>query len=235
MSISTVPYTRPRRSAKSSTPSTTTTPSCGSGSRRIIRNSELRPVSNPSPDAEPGAGPAGQRQPDRGEHPPEPRAATGIPRGQTRDLLGEGPLRTDRMVTEEPSYSQLDHHRHAADRRIGDPAPVAAVDPRRRRCAPWTTRLRPDDARGDDHSIRYPFDPLDHRAYQLRKQRPYRLKIAPQTRSPRRRHSIGRHAGASPITKCGPDPGIWPTFRDRLDPCPRLGGGSAGEEDALAE
>ena len=49
MSISTVPYTRPRRSAKSSTPSTTTTPSCGSGSRRIIRNSELRPVSNPSP------------------------------------------------------------------------------------------------------------------------------------------------------------------------------------------
>ena len=85
------------------------------------------------------------------------------------------------MVTEEPSYTQLDHHRHAADRRIGDPAPVAAVDPRRRRCAPWTTRLRPDDARGDDHSIRYPFDPLDHRAYQLREQRPHRLKIAPQT------------------------------------------------------
>ena len=46
------------------------------------------------------------------------------------------------MVTEEPSYTQLDHHRHPADRRIGHPALEAAVDPRRHRCAPWTTRLR---------------------------------------------------------------------------------------------
>ena len=84
------------------------------------------------------------------------------------------------MVAEEPSDTQLDHHRHAADRRIGDPTPVAAVDPRAG-VATGGNRLRPGDARGDDHSIRYPFDPLDHRAYQLREQRPYRLKIAPQT------------------------------------------------------
>jgi hypothetical protein len=85
------------------------------------------------------------------------------------------------MVTEEPPHTQLDHHRHAADRRIGHPALVAAVDPRRRRCAPWTTRLRPGGARADEHSIRYPFDPPDRRARQLREQRSHRLKIAPQT------------------------------------------------------
>jgi len=31
-----------------------------------------------------------------------------------------------------------------------------------------------------DHSIRYPFDPPDHRTRQLREQRSHRLKIAPQ-------------------------------------------------------
>ena len=48
------------------------------------------------------AGAASERQPDRREHPPETRAATGIPRGQARDLLDEGPLRAARTVAEEP-------------------------------------------------------------------------------------------------------------------------------------
>ena len=132
------------------------------------------------------------------------RCCAGHTGGQPRDLLGEGPPRTAGMVAEEPSDTQLDHHRHAADRRIGHPALVAAVDPRRRRCAPWTTRLRPGGARADEHSICDPFDPLGHCAYQLR------VNARTDSRSHLRHDHqgavplIGRHAGASTITKCGP-------------------------------
>ena len=48
MSISTVPYTCPRRSAKSSTPSIATAPTGGSGSRRIIRSRVVRVAASPS-------------------------------------------------------------------------------------------------------------------------------------------------------------------------------------------
>jgi hypothetical protein len=48
MSISTVPYTCPRRSAKSSTPSTDTVPTGGSGSPRIIRSRVERLTTSPS-------------------------------------------------------------------------------------------------------------------------------------------------------------------------------------------
>jgi hypothetical protein len=48
MSISTVPYTCPRRSAKSSTPSTATAPTGGSGSLRTVRSSVLRLATSPS-------------------------------------------------------------------------------------------------------------------------------------------------------------------------------------------
>jgi hypothetical protein len=56
----------------------------------------------PQPGAEPSGGAAGQRQPGRGEHPAQPDAASGIPAGQSGDLLGEGPLRTVRTLTEVP-------------------------------------------------------------------------------------------------------------------------------------
>ena len=85
------------------------------------------------------------------------------------------------MVAEEPAYTQLDHHRHAADRRIGDPAPVAAVDACGGDSTPGAVGSLPGGICGNDHSICYPIDPLDHRAYQLREQRPHRLKIAPRT------------------------------------------------------
>ena len=72
------------------------------------------------------------------------------------------------MVAEEPSYTQLDHHGHAADRRIGDPAPVAAVDARGGDSTPGAVGSRPSGTCGDDHSICYPFNPLDHRAQMKR-------------------------------------------------------------------
>jgi hypothetical protein len=48
MSISTVPYMCPRRSAKSSTPSTATPPTGGSGCLRIVRSIVLRLAASPN-------------------------------------------------------------------------------------------------------------------------------------------------------------------------------------------
>jgi hypothetical protein len=48
MSTSTVPYTRPRRNAKSSTPSTSTPVTLGSGSALTRRSSVDRPTATPS-------------------------------------------------------------------------------------------------------------------------------------------------------------------------------------------
>ena len=103
----------------------------------------------PQPGAEPSGGAAGQRQPDRGEHPAQPDAAPGIPAGQPRDLLGEGPLRTIRGVAEQPPDPEGDRYRCPADRGVGHPTSVAAVHPRRTRPAPGTAAFPPDRGRGD--------------------------------------------------------------------------------------
>ena len=152
--------TRARGAARSRPPrAPPPSPTCGSGSPRIIRSSVRRLAASPSRGAEPGAGPTGQRQPDRGEHPAQPDAAPGIPAGQPRDLLGEGPLRTVRGVAEEPPYPERDRHRRPADRGVGHPTSVAAVHPRRTRPAPGTAAFPSDRGRGDHHPTREPLDP----------------------------------------------------------------------------
>jgi hypothetical protein len=70
---------------------------------------------------------ARQRQTDRLEHPARQRAAASVRRGQTRDLLGERARRTGGVVAEEPAHPQPQHHVLATDRRVGQPALIAAV------------------------------------------------------------------------------------------------------------
>ena len=175
MSISTVPYTCPRRSAKSSTPSTATAPTGGSGSLRIMRSRVERLAASPSWAPSRAAARPANANPAAVSIRPKLEAASGIPAGQPGDLLGEGPLRTVRGVAEQPPDPEGDRYRCPADRGVGHPASVAAVHPCRTRPAPRTAAFPSDRGRGDHHPTRQPLDPLDMHPFELRKQQLQRL------------------------------------------------------------
>jgi len=55
-------------------------------------------------------------------------AVAGVPRGEPRGLLGEGPARTAGIPAAEAPHPQVDRHPPLADRPVGERARVAAMD-----------------------------------------------------------------------------------------------------------
>jgi hypothetical protein len=76
-----------------------------------------------------------QRDCDAPEHVGQQRRLARVARRQAIDLLGERPTRVAAGQTEEPAYGQHDLHWAPADRGVGEPPGVAAVDPGRHRSA----------------------------------------------------------------------------------------------------
>jgi hypothetical protein len=98
---------------------------------------------------EPGPGPPGQRQADRGQHPGQRRRPPGPRRGQALELLGERDRLAAGVAAEEPAHPEPERHRVPADRRVGKPAQVPAVHPFRELAASPAVRavragVRPD-------------------------------------------------------------------------------------------
>ena len=129
---------------------------CGSASAMTSRSMLDRPAGRPSARGQPRPGPAGQGQPDRGEHPRQQRGPPGPPRGQPLDLLGERDRGAGRFAAEEPAHRQPDRHRLPADRRISQPALVAAMHPLRElphrgHARPVSAGPRPDRTRPAGH------------------------------------------------------------------------------------
>jgi hypothetical protein len=148
MPISTVPYTCPRRSAKSSTPSTATAPTAG----RAACGSSAAGWSGWPP------APAGQRAgPRRGRPTPtRPRRASAPARGSYREVnpgICSAKVRFGQSAASQYSRRtpQHDRHRCPTDRGVGHPTPVAAVHPGRTRPAPGTATFLPDRRRDDHH------------------------------------------------------------------------------------
>jgi hypothetical protein len=116
---------------------------------------------------QPRPGPAGQRRRDRAERGRQRRGPPRVGRGQAIDLLGERRALAAGRLAEEPAHGQPDHHPPGADRLIGQPPGVAAVDPGRNGPAlraPRLAALRPGpDAQqpGGHH------DPLDDNPGQM--------------------------------------------------------------------
>ena len=77
---------------------------------------------------QPGSGAAGQGKCDGGQRAGQRRGLPGPPGGQAVDLLGEGARAAARVHAEEPAYPQQDPHPAPADRGVGQPALVGAVD-----------------------------------------------------------------------------------------------------------
>ncbi len=138
--------TRGRGAARSRPPrAPPPTPTGGSGSRRIIRSSVDcgRPA---SPSRAPSRAPArpANANPTAASIRPSPRLRRayrevnpGICSAKVR--FGQSGASQNNRRTPSSITTGI-----AADRRIGHPAPVAAVDPRRRRPAPGTAACRPD-------------------------------------------------------------------------------------------
>jgi hypothetical protein len=101
---------------------------------------------------QPGAAAARQRQADRLQHRLQQRAAPGVPGGQPRDLLGERARPAAMIVAEEPADPQPEHDPAPADRRIRQPALVAAVYPGRPMPAAGAGRLGRLRAGPDPHT-----------------------------------------------------------------------------------
>jgi hypothetical protein len=117
---------------------------------------------------QPGAAAARQRQADRLQQPAQQRASPSVPGRQAGDLLGERARPAVVVVAEEPAHPQAKHHAAAADRRIGQPALVAAVHPRRPVAAPGAGRLGRPRAGPDPHGRIGPLDLLDSNGCQVR-------------------------------------------------------------------
>jgi hypothetical protein len=85
---------------------------------------------------QPGSGSAGQGQRDPGQRACQRRGPPGPPGGQAADLLGEGARGAVRVHAEEPPYPEPDQYPVPADRSVGQPALVGAVDLGGRTAAP---------------------------------------------------------------------------------------------------
>jgi len=69
------------------------------------------------------------------QHPGQQRGLARVADGQALDLLGERPALAADSQAEEPADGQHDLHLAPADRGIGEPPGIAAVDPARHRPA----------------------------------------------------------------------------------------------------
>jgi len=127
---------------------------------------------------QPGAGPAGQGDSDRGQRGPQRRAVSGVRAGQAGDLFDERGPSAGGVVADQPSYQQPDHDRAPGEGGVGQPPVVAAVHPRRFGTAAGTGC--PVSARaGLDHDPAVGLmDPIDRDLCQVRQQP---LKIAPRS------------------------------------------------------
>jgi hypothetical protein len=122
------------------------------------------------PGGQPRCRPARQRDRDAPEHPGQQRGLPRVAAGQALDLLGEDfPLAAGSRA-EEPPDGQADLHPATADRGIGQPPGVAAVDPARRRPALRAgSRDRPCPGRHEQQPGR-DGNPLDDHPGQVRQQ-----------------------------------------------------------------
>ncbi len=128
--------------------------------------------------------PTGQRQPDRLQHAPQQHGAPGIPRGQTGDLLGEGPHPAALAVAEKPAHPQADLHPPPRHRSVDQPALIPAVHPSRLATAPRTTGRHGPRMRPDPHRLTELLESLDHHIGQVRQENPDSIMIiTPRTRS----------------------------------------------------
>jgi hypothetical protein len=84
---------------------------------------------------QPGSRPPGQRDRDAPQHAVQQWRLARVARGQAVDLLGERPAPAAGSGAEEPPDLQVDLHLPPADRGVGQPALVPAVDPARLRPA----------------------------------------------------------------------------------------------------
>ena len=166
----TVPYTCPRRSAKSSTPSVATVadlrvgqrPDQAQQGRSIHRHAELR--GKPSPARPARASPIASRI-RRSSTLRRPYRVVN-PSTCSANVTRSHPAR----VTEQPPHPQPDRDRLAADAGVGQRAFVAAVHPHRHRSRNPDTPPAVTSRRPDDHARRLAVDPLDHHPGQVRQQ-----------------------------------------------------------------
>lgn len=127
MSMTTVPYTCPRRSAKSSIPRTGTSSRGRSGIARTVRNTVSRPTVTEEPARESGAGTPGHRQSDCRDQGRRCGGASAPRQGQSRQLLGEGLCGAVDGVAEEAADPGVDQDRIPADCGIGKPAAIPGM------------------------------------------------------------------------------------------------------------
>jgi hypothetical protein len=104
-------------------------PHCWAGGRAAFGSGAAGCCGRPAGQAHRQAAPSApsQRQADLLQHPARQRAPASIPRGQAGDLLGERAGWAGGVVAEEPADPQSDHHRPAANGRVGQGALIAAV------------------------------------------------------------------------------------------------------------
>jgi hypothetical protein len=87
------------------------------------------------PGGKPRSRPARQRHRDAPQHPSQQRGLPRVADRQSVDLLGERPAPAAGSRAEEPADGQQDLHLAPADRGVGQPPGIAAVDPARHRPA----------------------------------------------------------------------------------------------------
>ena len=131
MSTSTVPYTCPLRSAKSSTPRISgAAVTCGSGSAMTRRSTVDGCTAMPSVQASRAAALPGQLQAEPGQHAQQRHAPPPVPLGEPAGLFGERDRRALILQAAEPAHRQRDQQRAAARRAVGHRPRVPAVHPR---------------------------------------------------------------------------------------------------------
>ncbi|MCX5327897.1 hypothetical protein OG864_01175 [Streptomyces sp. NBC_00124] len=83
----------------------------------------------------PGSGPVGDGQRNGLDHDPQHNGAASVADGQALDLLGEGAPCATGDIAEQPPNRQVDDHRSAAHRNIGQASQIPTVDPARENAA----------------------------------------------------------------------------------------------------
>jgi hypothetical protein len=91
-----------------------------------------------------------------------------IPGGQPGELLGERAGLAVGVVAEEPAHPKAEHHPPATQRRVGEPALVAAVHPGRSVTTAGAGGSACFAVRPDLHAVFDLLDPLDRNDGQVR-------------------------------------------------------------------
>lgn len=103
----------------------------GSGSAHSSRSRVSRLAGSPSRLASRAPARPASASPTCSQQPAQQRGASSVAGGQPRNLFGERADLAARVVAEQPTDRKAEHHPPAADRRVGEPALVAAVHPGR--------------------------------------------------------------------------------------------------------